>query len=90
MHARGVDGMNRVHAVHHRRNDRPGQLVNDLAETGVFLRRPAHHGERPDRIGAMPDLFHVQHRKRMLEAVVAEMIAERALGQLQVRIDDAA
>ena len=49
MHAGRIDGVNRVHAGHHRRDDRAGQFVDDLAEAGVLLRRPADDGERPDR-----------------------------------------
>ena len=60
-----------------------------LAEAGVFLRRPADDRERPDRVRPVIDVLHVQHRKVVGEAVVAEVIAERAFGQLPRRIDGA-
>ena len=72
-----------------RRDDRPGQLVDELAEDRVFLRRPADDGERPDRVGAMIDVLDVQHREIVRQAVVAQMIAERSLGQLPLGIDRA-
>ena len=39
-----------MHARQHGRDDRAGQLVNQLAEHRVFLRRPADDRERPDRV----------------------------------------
>ena len=83
MHAGGIHGVDRMDAMHHRRNDRPGDLVDDRAEAGVLLRRPADHRERPDRVLAVIDLLDVQHRERMRQAVIAEVIAERPFGQLQ-------
>ena len=62
-------------------NDRAGQLVNQLAEDRVFLRRPADDGERPDRAVAVIDVLDAQHREIVLQAVVAQVIAERAFGQ---------
>ena len=49
MHAGCVDGVDRVDARNGLRDDRPDQLVDQLAEHRVFLRRAAHHRERPDR-----------------------------------------
>ena len=46
---------------------------------GVLLRRPADHRERPDRVLAVVDLLDAQHREVVRQAVVAEVIAERAL-----------
>ena len=60
------------------------------AELRVLLRRPADDGERPDRPVAVVDALDVQHRERVGQAVVAEMIAERAFGKLLLRIDRAA
>ena len=41
MDAGGVDGVDGVDAGDHGRDDRPGQLVDQLAERRVLLRRPA-------------------------------------------------
>ena len=89
MDAGGIDGVDRVDAGEHRRDDRPGQLVDDCAERRVFLRRPADDGERPDRAVAVIDALDVQHREVVRQAVVAEVIAERPFGQLRVGIDRA-
>ena len=40
MHASRVDRVDRVHARDHRRQDRPGQVVDQFAERRVLLRRP--------------------------------------------------
>ena len=63
MHAGGVDGVHGAHAGQHRGNERAGQLVDELAEDAVLLRRPADHGEGPDRVVAVVDAAHVQHRE---------------------------
>ena len=55
MHAGRIDRMDRVNAGHHGRDDRAGHFVDDGAEAGVLLRRPADHGERPDRARPMID-----------------------------------
>ena len=87
MDAGRVDGMHRVHAGNDGRNDRPGDLVDDLAERGVFLRRATDGRKGPDGVVAMKHALDVEHRKIVLQAVVAEMIAERSLGQQFLRID---
>ena len=43
MHAGRIDGMDRLHAGQHRRDDRPGQLVDELAEASCL---PAAAGRR--------------------------------------------
>ena len=63
MHAGRIDRVHAVHAGQHGGNHRPGQLVDQLAEDRVFLRRPADDRERPDRIVAMIDLLDAQHRE---------------------------
>ena len=90
MNAGRVDSMNRVHPGHDCGNQRPGQFVDNLAEPRVFLRRPAHDGEGPNGAGAMSHLLDAQYGKRMLQAVIAEVIAERPFRQGQVRLHDAA
>ena len=50
-----VDGVNLAHAGKQRRDERAGQLVHQLAEDAVLLRRAADHGEGPDRVAAMVD-----------------------------------
>jgi hypothetical protein len=80
MNAGRVDGVNRAHAGQQRRDERPGQLVHELAEDAVFLGRAADHGEGPDRVAAVVDAADVQHREIVLEAVVAEVVAEGPFG----------
>jgi cysteine desulfurase len=74
-----IDRVNGMDAGHDRRNDRAGQLMDDRAERGVLLRRPADDGERPDRPGPVVDRLDRHHRERVRQAVVAEVVAERAL-----------
>ncbi len=81
MHAGRVDRVDRVHAGDDRRQDRPGEVVDQLAERGVFLRRSADDGERPDGAGPVIDGVDVEHGKVVRQAVIAEMVAERAFGQ---------
>ena len=85
----GVDRVDGVHAGDHGRDDRPGQLVDQLAERRVFLRRPAHRGERPDGALAVIHPLDSQHREVVGQAVVAEVVAERPLGLPHVRVDRA-
>ena len=85
MHAGRIDGVHGVDAGNHLRNDRAGQLVDQLAEHRILLRRPAHHGERPDRAVAVIDVLDAKHGEIVRQAVVAQMVAERAFGQLLVR-----
>ena len=66
MDAGGVDGVDRVDAGEHARDDRPGQLVDQGAERRVFLGRPSHRGERPDGPVAVIDAFDAQHREVVL------------------------
>ena len=80
MHAGGIDRVDGVDAGDHRRDDRPGQLVDELAEGRVLLRRPADDGERPDRVLAVVDRLDAQHGEVVGQAVVAEVVAERPLG----------
>ena len=89
MDAGGIDGVDGVDAGHHGGDHRAGQLVDDRAEAGVLLRRPADDGERPDRVRAVIDGLDVQDGKVVRQAVVAEVIAERPFGQLPVGIDRA-
>src|SRR5262245_30471424 len=79
MNTRGINGVNSLNARHNRRNYWPGQFVDESAEGGVLLRRPADYGEWPNRAGPMADVFHPQNRKRMRQAVIAKMVAKRAL-----------
>ena len=82
MDAGRLDGVDRPHARDRPRNHRPGQLVDQLAEHRVFLRRAADHRERPDRVVAMVDALDQHHREIVRQAVVAQVIAEGSLGQL--------
>ena len=79
MHARGVDRMHALHARQHRRDHRTGQFVDEPAEERVFLRRPPDHRDRPDRVGAVPDMVDLHDGEIMPPGVVAEMVAEGAL-----------
>src|SRR5688572_28269268 len=85
-----IDRMYSMYAVDDSRDDRPRQLVDDLAEARVLLWRPAHDGKGPDRVLAMINCLDVQNRERVPQAVIAQVIAERTFGQLLVRIDNAA
>jgi hypothetical protein len=77
MHARRIDRVDLFDSRQDRGDHVAGELVNELAERGVFLRRPADDRERPHRIAAMMDRRHPQHRKLVRQAVVAQVVAER-------------
>ena len=81
--------MNRLHSSNDRRNDRPRDLVNDVAEACVFLRWPTDDSERPNRAVAVIHLFDTQHREIVGQAVIAEVIAKRPFRFNAVRIDGA-
>ena len=83
----GIDRIDRMHAFDHRRNGRSGDLVNDLPKRCVLLRRSSNNGEWPDRIASMVNRINVHHREVMLQAVITEMVAERAFGKLPVGIN---
>src|SRR6478672_4942543 len=82
--------MHRPHAGYDRRDHRPGEFVNDLAKGRVLLRRTADDGERPDRPRPVVHLAHAEDGEVVLEAVVPEVVAERALRLGEVRLDLAA
>ena len=84
MHARRVDRVDGLHARDRPRNRRAGDLVDQLGEHRVFLRRAADHGKRPDGIVAVIDVLDPQHRKIVRQTVIAQVVAERSLGQLPV------
>ena len=63
VNAGGIDGMHRVDARKYARNDRAGQLVDQGAEGRVFLGRPSHRRERPDRPFAVVNAFDVAARE---------------------------
>ena len=63
--------------------------VDEVAEAGVLLRRPAHHGEGPDGAGAVIDALDVQDGKVVRQTVIAQVVAERPLRQQPLRIDGA-
>ena len=63
--------------------------MNEFAEGGVFLRRPADNGEGPDRALAVIDGIDVQHGKFVRQAVISQVVAERAFGQGLAWIDGA-
>ena len=80
MHARGVNGMDARNAGQNRGDHGAGEFVDEPAEERVFLRRPADHGDGPDRPLAVPDVIHAEQRKLVPPGVVAEVVAERPLG----------
>src|SRR3954469_2205015 len=73
--------MDADHAGQHGWNHRAGELVNELSEDGVFLRRAADDGEWPDGTVAVVNVFDAQNREVVLQAVVAEMVAEGTFGK---------
>src|SRR5690348_10332031 len=89
MNARGIYGMHAVNARQHARNDWPGEFVDELAEDRIFLRRAADDRDRPDRAVAMIDMLDPKHGEIMRQTIVAEMVAEGALGEELVRDDGA-
>src|SRR5690606_37528614 len=90
MYAGGVDRVRGVDAGNHRGDGGAGEFVDELAEGGVFLRGAADDGEGPDGIVPVVDAVHVEHGEIVLEAVVAEVVAEGAFGQQALGIDRAA
>ena len=84
-----VDGVDGAHAGDDAGDDRAGQLVDQLAEGGVFLRRPADRGERPDGAVAVVDALDPEHGEVVREAVIAEVVAERPFGLATGGIDGA-
>src|SRR5438105_2759444 len=89
MDAGRIDRVDGADTGHDGGNHRTRDVVNDLAKAGVLLRGPADDGERPDGTGPVKDGLHVQHGEVMLEAVIAEMVAERPLRKLAQGIDGA-
>ncbi len=79
VHAGGINGMHGLEPRDLGGNDGSSHVVNDFAEGGVLLRGAAHSRERPDSILAVEDCFDLQARVQMIEAVVAQMVAERTL-----------
>src|SRR4051812_35369763 len=59
--------------------------MNELTKTGIFLRRSAHHRKRPN--GILPGKYFVDlHQwKRMLQAVITQVITKWPLGFIFTR-----
>jgi hypothetical protein len=76
-----VHGMHRMDPGHFLGNHRAHQLVDQLAEERIFLRRAADHGERPERPRAVVDVLDPHHGKIVGQTVVAQVVAKWALGQ---------
>ena len=74
-------GRRQVH-IHHFRKDHAQQGQEDplggQAQVGVLLGRAADDGGRVDRVLAVGDGLHVQHRVVVGQGIVAGMVAERA------------
>src|SRR5262245_60766460 len=83
----GIDGVNCLEARNERWDYWAGQLVDQLAEDGVFLGRAADNGERPDRTGAMKDALDAKDGEVVGQAVVAKVIAKRTLGERAARVE---
>ena len=67
----------------------PGHFVDNLSQHRILLGRSTYHGERPDRIVTVEDVFYLHHGKRMREAVVAQVVPKRPFGQEPIGIDRA-
>ena len=89
MHARRVHCVHRMHAWKHGGDERARELVNELAEHRVLLRRAPHDRERPDRALTMMHRIHPEHGELVRPRVVAEVITERTF-QLRLRRTDRA
>ncbi len=87
MNSRCIHRVNRMHARHHRRDRRTGQLMNDLAKRRVLLRRPPHNRERPHRVATVIHLLDPHHRKVVSQAVITQVITKRTLGQQSLGIN---
>ena len=68
-----------AHGRHHHREERRQHLLQEVSEIEVFLPRFAHDGGRPDRVLAMTNRLDTHPRIVMRLAVIAVVIAERAL-----------
>ncbi len=87
--ARRVDGVDGVDAGQDGRDQGAGQLVDQLAERGVFLGRSADRGERPDGAGSVVDALDLEDREVVRQAVIAQVVAERPFGLAGVGVDGA-
>jgi len=76
MHTRCINGMHFLQARNFRRNRIAGNLMDQSAKARVLLRRAAYDCERPNGILSRVNVFHAHQRKRMREAVIAEVVAE--------------
>ena len=76
MNAGRVHRVDSVDAGEDGRDQRAGDLVDQLAERRVRLGRSADDGERPDRVRAVCYPVHPHHREVVRQAVVPEVVAE--------------
>ena len=83
----GIDGMDGMNSGHHGGDHGAGQVVNDLAEAGILLRRPADYRKGPDGLGAVVDSLDLEDGEVVHQTVVAEVVAEGAFGELAVVSD---
>ncbi len=70
VHPGGVHRLDFHDAGEFLRRQRCHQLVDEVAEAGVLLRRAAHHGEVPDGILAVIDIFHLHDWEIVGQAVI--------------------
>jgi len=86
---RGVDGVDGVDPGEDGRDEGAGQLVDQLAERGIFLRGAADGGEWPDRAGAVVDALDLEDGEVVGHGVIAEVVAEGAFGLAGIGVDPA-
>ena len=78
MNTRCIDGMHFLYPGYFIRYGVAGHLMDQLSETRVLLRRTTDDRERPDGILASINLVYPHQGEGMLQAVISEVIAERA------------
>lgn len=78
MNPGGIHGMHGVDTRQERGDEGSGQLVHELTEDRVLLRRTSDHRERPHGVVAVIYAVHAEKGEVVGEAVVAQVIAERS------------
>ena len=73
----------------HCRNRGAREIMNQRPKDRVFLWRTTNHCKWPNRITTMINRIDIHNGEIVRQAVIAQMVAKRSLGQTTVRINRA-
>src|SRR5690606_15718893 len=87
MHPCSIYSMDSVKTIDLLRNSRTRNLMYQCPKTGVFLRRPPHNSERPNRIFTVIYAMYLHQREWVHQGIITNMIAKRSFGLVFIGVN---